>query len=69
MAQLGQCLDMGHVSVVAEEIAGAVGDRADDSDPAGVGSERQGPVVFDEHHRPGREVGGQGPFVDLEGGE
>ena len=51
VAHLAQRLHVDEVAVVAEQVAGAVGDRPDDRDAPAVGRQRQDAVVLDEDER------------------
>ena len=63
---LAQGLHVDEVAVVAEQVAGAVGDRPDDRHAPAPGRERQDPVVLDQDQRPlGERAGG----ARLVGGE
>ena len=59
LVHLAQGLHVDQVAVVAEQVAGAVGDRPDDRDPPAPGREREDPVVLDQDQRPlGERAGG-----------
>ena len=54
-AHLLERLHVDEVAVVAEQVAGAVGDGPDDRDPPEARRERQHAVVLEQHQRPLRE--------------
>ena len=60
---------MEQVGVVAEQLAGARGDRADDGDASEVRPQRQDPVVLDQDQRPAGEVAGDRRLVGAEVGQ
>ena len=62
-------LDVDEVAVVAEEVAGTVGDRTDDGDPASRRGEREDAIVGDEHQGAAGEVAGDPRLVGGEGVE
>ncbi len=69
VAQLRKRLNVGQVGVVAEQVAGAVGDRPDDGDPADLRGQRQRSVVLDERHRPTSQIAGESFLDGVEGRE
>ena len=57
LTHLEQRLHVEEVGVVAEQLAGAVGDRTDHGEAGESGPERQDAVVLEQDERPAREFG------------